>query len=258
MTVAIDLANTEDLRSALGRWLEDYGHSVHRQVPCPEEGVVDLLTPMYAIYCPPTLTPPDLWATVDRIQLHREHFPDQRSVIAGLTPETDWESAQAIAEQIKPQGIEIWFLDQMTPFVEYYTQLTAEPLPQPQGRLTRRNPLAGCLISLGMAAILSASFWLAYRILDRHQLQTASNSQDSRAWEQLHNAVEVWDMDTALASLERLSASRSPCVLQFAERFETSLRQRGSEGFRDINPIKRALNLQEGCRLDTREYDFSQ
>jgi hypothetical protein len=258
VTVAIELANIDDLRTALGRWLEDYGYSVHRQVPCPEEGVVDLLTSVYAIYCPPTLTPTDLWATVDKIQLHQTHFPDQRPVIAGLTPETDWESAQAIAEQLKPKGIEIWFLDQMPPFVEYYTQLTTEPLPQPQGQLTRRNPLAGCLISLGMAAILSASFWLAYRILDRHQMQTASNSQDSRAWEQLHSSVEVWDMDTTLTSLERLKASRSPCVSQFAERFEASLRQQGAEGFRDINPIKRALNMENSCRLDIREYDFSQ
>ncbi|MBD1875952.1 hypothetical protein H6F75_20940 [Nodosilinea sp. FACHB-131] len=257
MTVAIELANAEDLRTALGRWLEDYGHSVYRQVPCPEEGVVDLLTPAYAIYCPPTLTPADLWATVDKIQLHQPHFPDQRSVIAGLTPEEDWESAQAIAEQIQPKGIEIWFLDQMPQFVDYYRQLNAEPLPQPSGRLTRRNPLAGCLISLGMAVILSASFWLAYRILDRYQLRTATSSRENRLWEQLHSSVEVWDMDTTLIHLERLQASRSPCASQFAERFEASLRQQGAEGFRDINPIKRALNLQNDCRLEIREYDFS-
>jgi hypothetical protein len=109
-----------------------------------------------------------------------------------------------------------------------------------------------------MAAILSASFWLAYRILDRHQFQTATTSQENRSWEQLHNAVEVWDIDTVLASLERLGTSRNPCVARFAERFETSLRQRGDDGFRDINPIKRALNMEEGCRLDLREYDFSQ
>ena len=258
MTVAIEFASSEDLRTALGRWLEDYGHSVHRQVPCPDEGVVDLLTPLYAIFCPSSLTPADLWAAVDTIQTKQAHFPDQRMVIAGLTPETDWETAVDIAEQIKPKGIEVWFLDQNASFVEFYGGLTAAPLPPPQGRLTRRNPLAGCLISLGMAAILSASFWLAYRILDRHQLQTATSSQENRSWEQLHNAVEVWDMDTTLASLERLGTSRSPCVARFAERFETSLRQRGDDGFRDINPIKRALNMEEGCRLDLREYEFSQ
>ncbi len=258
MTVAIEFASSEDLRTALGRWLEDYGHSVHRQVPCPDEGVVDLLTPLYAIFCPSSLTPVDLWAAVDTIQTKQAHFPDQRMVIAGLTPETDWEAAVDIAEQIKPKDIEVWFLDQNASFVEFYGGTAAASLPPPQARLTRRNPLAGCLLSLGMAAILSASFWLAYRILDRHQFQTATNSQENRSWEQLHNAVEVWDIDTTLASLERLGTSRNPCVARFAERFEASLRQRGDDGFRDINPIKRALNTEEGCRLDMREYDFSQ
>jgi hypothetical protein len=257
VTVAIEFACSEDLQTALGRWLEDYGHSVHSQVPCPDGGKVDLLTPLYAIFCPPSLSPSDLWATVDAIEPKQAHFPDQRLVIAGLTPETDWEMAADIADQIKPKGIEVWFLDQNASFIEFYAGLTTEP-PQPQRRLTRRNPLAGCLISLGMAAILSASFWLAYRILDRHQLQVANNNQENRAWEQLHSGVEVWDMDSTLASLERLGRSRSPCVAKFAERFETSLRQRGAEGFRDINPIKRALNMQEGCRLNMREYDFSQ
>jgi len=258
VTVALEFASSEDLRTALGRWLEDYGHSVHQQVPCPDGGTVDLLTPLYAIFCPQTLTPSDLWATVDIIQARQQHFSDQRPVIAGLSPDADQELTYEIAEQLKAKGIEVWFLDQMPPFVEYYTGLAAEPPPQVQGGLNRRNPLAGCLISLGMAAILSASFWLAYRILDRHQLQVSTNSQDNRNWEQLHNAVEVWDMDTTLASLERLGTSRNPCVIQFVERFETSLQQRGAEGFRDINPIKRALNMEDGCRLDIREYDFSQ
>jgi hypothetical protein len=258
VTAALDFASSEDLRTALGRWLEDYGHSIHRQVPCPDGGVVDLLTPIYAIFCPPTLTPSDLWATVDIIQARQQHFPDQRPVIAGLTPEADWEGAFEIAEQVKAKGIEIWFLDQNASFVQFYNKLTDAPPAPPQGRRIHRNPLTGCLISLGMAAILSGSFWLAYRILDRHQFQVASNSQENRAWEQLHNAVEVWDMDTTLASLERLGKSRSPCVAQFAERFETSLKQNGDEGFRDINPIKRALNMQDGCNLEMREYEFSQ
>jgi hypothetical protein len=262
VTVAIEFASSEDLRTALERWLEDYGHSVHRQVPCPDGGIVDLLTPIYAIFCPPTLAPSELWAAVDIIQARQQNFPDQRPVIAGLTPETDPEATYEIAEQIKAKGIEVWLLDQMPPFVEYYTGLNADssvdPPPSGPGGLNRRNPLAGCLISLGMAAILSASFWLAYRILDRHQLQVSANSQDNRLWEQLYTAVDVWDMDTALATLERLGNSRNPCVSEFADRFDTSLRQRGSDGFRDINPIKRALNMEEGCRLEIREYDFSQ
>jgi hypothetical protein len=258
VTVALESASSEDLRTALARWLEQYGHSVHRQVPCPDGGIVDLLTPMYAIVYLPRLSPGEIWAAVDSLQHRQQHFPDQRLVIAGLTPEAEWETAYDIAEQLKAKEIEVWFLDQNTSFVEYYNQLATDPLPPAQTPQSRRNPLTGCFISLGMAVILSASFWVAYRILDRHQLQVASNSQDNRSWDQLHSAVEVWDMDTALGSLERLGKSRNPCVSEFADRFTTSLTQQGSEGFRDINPIKRALNMQDGCQLEIREYDFSQ
>ncbi|NJL49306.1 MAG: hypothetical protein HC929_19985 [Leptolyngbyaceae cyanobacterium SM2_5_2] len=145
----------------------------------------------------------------------------------------------------------------MPPFVNYYAQSAKAAKRGHRGIFDRSTPLAGCIISLGMAAILSVSFWLAYNILARHQLKVATNSRESRDWEQLHAAVGVWDLDTALSSLEPLSKSRSRCVATFAERFQATLEQRGSEGFRDINPIKRALNQQDGCNLEMQEYDFS-
>ncbi|XGB42278.1 MAG: hypothetical protein LVS60_19405 [Nodosilinea sp. LVE1205-7] len=132
-------------------------------------------------------------------------------------------------------------------------------VPPTRGRtlLDRHSPVAGCLIALGIATILGLSFWLAYNILDRRQLQTTTGSQSDQAWEQLHGAVAVWDRDTALTSLKQLTRSPNVCVAEFARRFELSLTQRGAEGFRDINPIKRALNQQDRCTLQMQEYDFS-
>lgn len=254
----MEFASPDDLQAFLSRWLEDHGHSVYRQVPCPEGEPIDILTQDYTIECQHALTQTALWAAADQLQACRPHFPDQRPVIAGLTPEGDWEDAYKIVEQLKTAGIEVWFVDQMSSFLDYYAKLMGQSATKPKARgFNRRSPLAGCAISLGMAAILSLSFWLAYRILDRHQFQVATNSQEGRAWEQLHNAVEVWDMDGTLSSLDQLSTSRSQCVATFAERFEASLKQRGEEGFRDINPIKRALNQQDGCDLEMQEYEFS-
>ena len=253
----MEFSSQESLQSFLSRWLEEHGHSVYRQVPSPTGGNIDILTQDYAIDCPHHLTQATLWAAADEMKVKKLHFPDQRPVIAGLTPDQDWEDAYKVAEQLKPLGIEVWFIDQMPPFVNYYAQFAKAAKQAGKGGFDRNTPLAGCLISLGMAAILSVSFWLAYNILARHQLKVANNSRESRDWEQLHAAVAVWDIDTALGSLEQLSKSRSRCVAEFADRFQATLEQRGSEGFRDINPIKRALNQQDGCDLEMQEYDFS-
>lgn len=78
-----------------------------------------------------------------------------------------------------------------------------------------------------------------------------------QAWQQLHAAVPVWDLDTALTSLTTLKQQPNTCIAQFADRFAQTLRQQGVEGFRQINPIKRALNQQQGCSLEIRPYDFS-
>jgi hypothetical protein len=108
-----------------------------------------------------------------------------------------------------------------------------------------------------MAAILTTSFWIAYRILDQQEMELAANSQEGQAWDNLHQAVAVWDLDTAREHLQTLEKSRSACIATFAERLDNSLQQQGAEGFRDINPIKRALNQQEGCSLEMRDYEFS-
>jgi hypothetical protein len=258
----MEFASTDDIQMFLSRWLEEHGHSVYCQVPTPEGEAIDILTQDYAIDCHQTLGPAVIWQAIERMQGLRLHFPDQRLVVAGLTPEEGETQLFQAMEQAKQAGIEVWLIDQMKPFKAYYRRLfktqgfDAEAIAGSSPG--RRNPLAGIFIALGMAAILSLSFWVAYRILDRQQMQIASNSQDSRAWDRMHAGVSVWDMDTTMESLEDLAKSRNVCVAEFASRFETSLKQNGPQGFRDINPIIRALNVEEDCNLEIREYDFSE
>lgn len=255
----MEFASPSALQEFLAQWLEDHGHTVHRQVSCEADKTVDLLTQAYTIECQPELNSTTLWTAADELQACLAYFPEQKPVIAGLSPEETEETYQTI-EQIKKSGVEIWFIDQMPAFVDYYTYLQTNPvLPEDDlpPQLHRRSPLAGCFISLGMAAILTASFWIAYRILDRQQTEIVANSREGQAWENLHQAVEVWDMDTARSYLDILENSRNTCVATFAQRLDDSLAQQGPEGFRDINPIKRALNQQSRCDLEMREYEFS-
>ena len=257
----MEFASANELQEFLARWLADHGHAVHRQVACDDNHIVDIVTQAYIIECQPILTPSSLWMAADALQVCQSQFPAQKPVIAGQSPEES-EDTQRTLEELKKSGIEIWFIDQMPPFLDYYSQLVASQPEAAEGRpkvsLGRRGPMAGCFISLGMAAILTVSFWIAYRILDRHQMDIANNSQQGQAWEYLHQAVAVWDLETAQEHLQTLEQSRSACIATFAERLDDSLQQQGAEGFRDINPIKRALNQQQGCDLEMRDYEFSQ
>ncbi len=76
------------------------------------------------------------------------------------------------------------------------------------------------------------------------------------AWHRLHAAVPNWDMETTLLSLTALRQNPNACVSRFASQLTIFLRERGVEGFRTINSVKRALN-QEGCDLPIQSYDFS-
>jgi hypothetical protein len=253
----MEFASPSALQEFLARWLEDHGHTVHRQVSCEADKSVDLLTQAYTIECQPELNPTTLWTAADELQACLPYFPEQKPVIAGLSPEETEETYQTL-EQIKKMGIEIWSTDQMPTFLEYYTHLQPDQLFHEEGSpppplVNRRSPLAGCFISLGMAAILTVSFWIAYRILDRQQAEIVANSRDGQAWENLHQAVEVWDLETARSYLDILEGSRNNCIAIFAQRFDDSLAQQGPDGFRDINPIKRALNEQSRCELEIRE-----
>lgn len=252
----MEFPNLETLQSFLAHWLEQHGHKVYCRVPVPTGQTVDILTQDYVIHCVHTLTDVALQVAAEEIQGPRGHFPDQQSVIAGLTPDQQWDPAYAMAETLKDSGIEVWFVDQMPPFVSYYAQIakrgdieTAHPV--------RKAPWGGCLLSVGVAAILGVSLWVAFQILERHETQVATTTQDERRWEQLHGAVTVWDINRAQMALDQLATNPDPCVVKFADQFSAALEQQGPEGFRAINPIKRALNQQEGCRLDIQEYEFS-
>lgn len=264
VTAPMEFASEADLQAFLAQWLEEHGHQVYREVKCPDGGAIDILTQVYTIECKRSLTRSALFAAAGQLRTYEQHFPGQKPVIAGLTPTSDSDEIYKIVDRLTTSGLEVWFVDQMPSFLDYYQQLTATTAAEdglaatnPPRRLSRRNPLAGCAIALGMAAILTVSFWLAYRILERNEAQIATTSRTAREWERLHAAVAVWDMDTTRASLTGLAKSRDFCTAEFAKRFEDSLDRRGPEGFRDINPIKRALNQQEGCTLDIVEFDFS-
>jgi len=76
------------------------------------------------------------------------------------------------------------------------------------------------------------------------------------AWRRLHAAVPSWDMETTLLSLTTLRQNPNACISRFASQLTIFLRERGVEGFRTINSVKRDLN-REGCDLPIQSYDFS-
>jgi hypothetical protein len=82
-------------------------------------------------------------------------------------------------------------------------------------------------------------------------------SPTDQAWQRLHVAVPVWDLDTAPVSLTTLKQNSNASVTQFADCFDQTLRQRGVQGIRLINPIKGALNRQQCCSMEIRPYSFS-
>ena len=83
-------------------------------------------------------------------------------------------------------------------------------------------------------------------------------------WTQLHQAVNVWDIQTTRQKLlelrSRSVAQASPnqqCIASFADQFEAQLAATGTESFREINRIKIDLNTNQGCNLPLVSFPFA-
>lgn len=260
----MEFSNVEELCIFLAKWLEAHGHSVYRSIKCPDGGKIDILTQDYAVECRQWLTQSALLDAMQDLIACEPHITQQRPVVAGLTPteitdpNNDVGSAE-ILEQLHAAGIEVWFLDQVDVLQDYYHQLVEAPeevSPPVTNSYRSWNPWAGISVAFGMAAILAISFTLAYRILQEPRARELSPEQQE-AWNSLHDAAEVWDIQTAQRQLNTLKQSKNNCVSTFANRLENTLASQGAQGFREINPIKRSLNEQEGCDLEIIIYEFS-
>jgi hypothetical protein len=254
----MEFASEAELQAFLAQWLEVHGHNVYREVKCADGGAIDILTQKYAIECKRYLTRAALFAAAGQLRTYEQHFPEQKPVIAGLTPALEGADFQAVADRLKTSGIEVWFIDQMGAFVDHYAQRQAllEAPAQPAKRQLV-GPLAGLSVALGMAAILAGSFAIAYSILSDTETRLAISAEDQVHWDAFHTAAGVWDINSAQSSLSQLEQSKNRCIQAFVSRQQDSLAAKGGEGFRDLNGIKRALNQEEGCKLELTPFDFS-
>jgi aryl-alcohol dehydrogenase-like predicted oxidoreductase len=253
----MDFASEDELQAFLAQWLEEHGHNVYREVKCPDGGAIDILTQKYAIECKRYLSRAALFAAAGQLRTYEQHFPEQQPVIAGLTPESEAADFDAVADRLKTSGVEIWFIDQMDAFTEYYRRLellSKEPEPR---RFKLPKPLAGLAVALGIAGILAGSFAIAYHILEDTETRLAMSNEEKEQWDAFHRAAEVWDINTAQSNLALLTQSNNRCVRAFATRQQERLNADNAEGFRQLNDIKRTLNDQENCKLEITPFAFS-
>lgn len=83
------------------------------------------------------------------------------------------------------------------------------------------------------------------------------DAKEQSVFFRLQTQVSAWDMDGARSSLSLLQISDNVCVSAFANQLTDALDQQDGEGFRQITPIKRELNAQQGCTLPLYPYPFS-
>ncbi|NJN02759.1 MAG: hypothetical protein HC873_06190 [Leptolyngbyaceae cyanobacterium SL_1_1] len=114
----------------------------------------------------------------------------------------------------------------------------------------------------GIAALVGAGIVLAgFAFAGQKLMGTAAFAprlgKYQQQWEQVHQAIAVWDLQTAKANLIPLSHSRDRCVAEFAQNLNQQLSTQGAEAFRAVNQIKRSLNDQADCKLEITPYEFS-
>ena len=122
--------NTErELQTFLNDFFESLGYSTRMEISLEDGGRVDLLTDHHLIETKLTLTRSSIFQAAGQLQTYRSYFPNHRHVIAGLSP-TNFDDANAAAQRVRDNGIEVWFVDRLDDFIEYYEEsYSIEPEP---------------------------------------------------------------------------------------------------------------------------------
>jgi hypothetical protein len=74
------------------------------------------------------------------------------------------------------------------------------------------------------------------------------------AWLNLHNAADVWDLQTASDSLAILIRSSNKCVKKYASDVQVELKDLGVDGFSLMADIRSYYNNEGGCTLSENNF----
>lgn len=85
----------------------------------------------------------------------------------------------------------------------------------------------------------------------------ANCQSEQKCWDGLHEVAQVWDVNSAKNYLSKLEKSNDPCTAKFAKIFGEELNKEGSEGFKNINNIKRSISQESNCQLPIKSFEFA-
>ncbi|MEL6327567.1 MAG: hypothetical protein AAFQ61_11790, partial [Cyanobacteria bacterium J06626_23] len=83
------------------------------------------------------------------------------------------------------------------------------------------------------------------------------SSREKQQWIALHEAMDIWDVETSREALAVLKQSVNGCVASFATDLERKLMVEGEAGFQHVNPIKQHYINTNSCQLPLVSYEFS-
>ncbi|MBE9113752.1 hypothetical protein IQ273_30730 [Nodosilinea sp. LEGE 07298] len=121
--------------------------------------------------------------------------------------------------------------------------------------LPQRQPTHALPSDLDRESVATQAFETLGSGMDLSGLGLSSSEQ--LIFFRLQTQVSAWDMEGSRSSLSLLQNSNNACVAAFANQLTDALNQQDGEGFRQITPIKRELNAQQGCKLPLYPYPFS-
>jgi len=151
-----------------------------------------------------------------------------------------------ISEILRFLGIEIF------PKLSVELNFGAPKSRLPLSSVNSYNSSSGCIfVFLGVAALFIS---IGLSSVDQ---KTNLTPQEQVYWNTLHEAIVVWDLETAQRNLIPLSDSKDSCVAEFASTLKAKLNTKGAQGFQDVNPVKNYLNEQHNCNLDITPHKLS-
>lgn len=114
----MEFENEDQLQEFIADYFDAHGDNVFREVSAGG-GRCDVVTNQYAIEVKPTLTRSAIFQAAGQLGSYKADLPGKTCVIAGLLPSGE-RSAQSAINTAERCGYEVWFVNHMQQFQDFY------------------------------------------------------------------------------------------------------------------------------------------
>lgn len=241
-----------DLQQFLFDFFEETGNSPMWEVPTTGGGRVDIVTTHYVIECKKRLSRSNLFEATGQMTTYCNDFPGKIQVVAGLSPNSGISDDRNAAERLRNSGYQIWFIDEMEVFQDFYQERYElnEPESEPAFSILDSTDYwyEPTQRSYSSNDDVEAGAWVVGVLIGLFALIGIGASSGESPVYQLHAAARTWDQNLAEEALQGLLSSQDNCQHLLGVEMSRAFSNYGLQGLNLVQAYQTKIEETSTCR----------